>query len=179
MTLFLAVLFAISTEAGRTRVVNRPQLPVPAATAVDGEWSIEITTTGGIAGHGFGDMRADSSGKLAVANNLGGAKCDYTMTPAELAEVAALVKSVRADLWYSSYFPADQRAWCCDMFFVTVKLQRQERDALGQVTTATYTTQFINEQTLPVARDLRGLVNQLWSGAEPASLLNKYLNSCR
>jgi hypothetical protein len=180
MTMILAMLFAVSLEGGRVRAANRPQMPPPVTTAaVDGDWSIEITTTGGIAGHGFGDMHADSTGKLVVSQSIPTvAKCEYRLTPTELADLKTLIGSLRADLWYSSYQPADQSAWCCDMFFVTVRLQRQERDAFDQLRTITYTTQFINEQTLPVARDLRAAVRQLWSHAEPESLLNKYLIPC-
>ena len=175
------MLFAISMEGGRARAANRPGMPPPAATAVEGDWSIEITTSGGIAGSGFGNMRADSTGKLVVEASIPNkTHCEYTMTPTELADVGALVRSLRADLWYSSYLPADQRAWCCDMFFVEVQLQRQERNATtGALETVLYKTQFINEQMLPIARDLRSAVRQLWSSTDPESLLNKYLLPCR
>ena len=66
----------------------------------------------GIAGIGNGDMRLDSTGKIEVGQfTTYGKQCRYTLTQAEIADVAQLVRDARADLWYSSFLPADQRAW--------------------------------------------------------------------
>jgi hypothetical protein len=78
----------------------------PAAMALEadsGSWSVGVTTSGGFAGIGRGNVLVDSGGKVmaaraAPAGRLGGS-CEGTLSEAERRRIAAAVKGGKPEGW--------------------------------------------------------------------------------
>ncbi len=169
--LLLAVATGLAAQT-RQRVVGRG-----AAGVIDGPWSLEIVSTGGITGGGFGDIRITSDGKLVVGQFVpNGKTCELLLLQNELASLFQTVKALRASAWVSSYIPADTRAMCCDVIFLTVTLTRTEQDPGSSIKyLVTYRTQMISFAS-NIPGDLAGLRALLLG--DPDGYLTRYQHLC-
>lgn len=181
IALALTLIAPVVHADSRDRAVRRQTATAPPPanrTVADGPWSVEIRTSGGISGGGVGDLKLSSDGHLAVGQFVQGGKvCDFQLPAGEMSELAAAVKQLRSDLWFTCYIPADPWAACCDMIYTTVIVTRPEIDPWsGRVFTFRYETQL--QQELPaLPHDLVDLWSRLSKG--PESYLSRYLPLCR
>lgn len=156
---FLALLIASAAMAQTRQRAVRAAAPVP-------PWTVEITTSGGFGGGGFGSIAVASDGSMTVTSQ---AKkpCTYRLTPSELERIQGLVLSAKADYWVASYVPAS--GGCCDLYFHHLKMTRREQY------NATYNTDWaIDHAAMPA--DLKSLAQALVG--YPDGLLQKYLPIC-
>jgi hypothetical protein len=179
LVLILPATFALHGQPRHRAVPSNPPVAAPepySTPTVDGPWLIEITTSGGITGGGAQrDIRVESNGKLTVgAIAMRGRQCTFSLTPEQTLEAFRVVLNARADLWYASFLPANDSQRCCDLIYVNVHLERQERYPNGGVFQTRYLTEFIPSvyrQVLP--SDLVGLYQAIEAN------FDKYNDQCR
>ena len=171
---------AIAAAGPKGRVVGRVAIPAPSPVIADAPWSVEITSSGGFTGMGSGNVRIDSDGKLAIGVFKPG-RCEFIVPAGELAEIGDAVSSLRSDLWFASYVPADVRLRCCDLITLDVKVTRSETNrATGQAETGVYETSLLAHPTpLSIPKDLSDLVARLFYAADSTSFLQRYLPACK
>jgi hypothetical protein len=95
------------------------------ATTAEGPWTMELTSSGGIAGRGNGAIVADSDDRLVITL-MDGRQCSYTSFERQLGEAVAAARPQR---WSESYTTP-----CADCFEWTLTLTRGEK---------TYTTSWL------------------------------------
>jgi len=101
-------------------------------------WTLELATSGGLTGRGFGTIRMDSGGTATVG------ECTSNITEEDLQRFDALLASAKPDPWHESYVPENK---CCDRFEYALTLE-----AGGK----THKTAWIDDP-LPMPADLAAL----------------------
>jgi len=117
----LLLLAASATAAPHRRAVAAPPSSLPSAGA---SWTIEITTSGGIAPNLRTSIILRSSGAATLLNGLGQATCAGRMTVAEVARLGALVAEAQPERWAASYALPSNPNGCCDQIRTAVRLTR-------------------------------------------------------
>jgi len=115
---------AAAQQSGRQRSVAHP---VP----LTGDWKIEITSAGGIAGGGNGGLIVSSDGALVITfgSTPQAKRCSFQLTAEELRTVEAAARSARPAAWAECYSLADVSTHCCDLIRTTLSLSaRSGRD---------------------------------------------------
>ena len=135
----------------------------PAFAADEPAWQIEITTSGGFAGDGDGDLAVSANGRLVIRPG-----CALRLTEKDLREVAALVEKAKPREWKASYVRPENANGCCDMIRMTLAMTRS-----GTRWTSTWF-----DDHLPLPTDLEAIVNALWA-AQPANLRSRYRQQCK
>jgi hypothetical protein len=126
-------------------------------------WSVEVTSSGGLAGHGAGSYAIDSDGKVSVTS-MGGKSCTFQATEDGRRRFAELLANARPDKWAASYLPKDP---CCDRFEFELTL-----DEAG----AKHTVKWMDDSP-PMPRDLAALTGAVMG--EPPSLRVTYGEKCQ
>lgn len=103
----------------------------------------------------------------------------YTLTTEESAEVTGWVRTVRADLWFKSYVPANPSV-ITDAIYYEVALERAETSPYDNHTRQVrYGTELLELDIRPhTPADLVGLWDLLFS-FEPDSYWTRYSTLCR
>jgi hypothetical protein len=127
-------------------------------------WSVEITTTGGIAGRGIGSFAIASDGTVSVTTMMR-KSCSYRATEEEMKRFEELLTAAQPDRWRTSYAPEDR---CCDRIEYTLTFQEADRK---------FTTEWIDDPQ-PMPADLVALAAAITGGAE-TSLRRRYGELCR
>lgn len=110
-------------------------------------WSIELTTAGGIAGHGHGNISISSEGSVAL-QTIDGKRCTFDATPDERERLTTLLGQADPDAWKATYAPED---YCCDRIEYALKV-----DEAGVVRETAWI-----DDPLPMPDDLQALVQAL------------------
>jgi hypothetical protein len=126
-------------------------------------WSIEVTSSGGLAGKGAGSYAIDSTGKVSVTT-MTGRSCTLKATDEEMRRFRELLTNARPESLQESYLPKDP---CCDRFEYELTL-----DEAG----TKHTVKWIDDPS-PMPKDLTALTEAMVGGAE--SLRVKYGDQCR
>ena len=126
-------------------------------------WSIDVTSSGGLAGKGAGSYAIDSAGKISVTT-MTGKSCTFQATDEERSRFRELLTNARPDTWSASYIPEDP---CCDRFEYELTL-----DEAG----VKHTVKWIDDP-LPMPRDLEALTNAMVG--PPPSLRVTYGAQCQ
>lgn len=84
------------------------------STGVQRPWKLELATSGGLTGRGFGTIRMDSDGTAAVG------ECTSNITDEDLQRFDALLAHAKPDQWKQSYVPENK---CCDRFEYALTLE--------------------------------------------------------
>jgi hypothetical protein len=145
----LAVIAVFASDASAITAHRTVAKPAPQIRS----WSIEITTQGGIAGHGTGGITVASDGSIGISFiNDSAPRCTFQLHATALEEVSRLVVNATPKYWVESYLPAHLGARCCDMITTTMRLTRMEDDK--QVI---YETRWLNAGAL-LPTDLSDLI---------------------
>ena len=84
------------------------------STGVQRPWKLELATSGGLTGRGFGTIRMDSDGTATVG------ECTSNITEEDLRRFDALLANAKPDAWRGSYVPENK---CCDRFEYALTLE--------------------------------------------------------
>jgi hypothetical protein len=133
-----------------------------------GAWSIELTSSGGFDGRGYGGLTLTSDGTLVITLRDGKTSCRYALTADELRAVDELVTRADATNWVASYALASNPHGCCDMFQTNLKLVRAD----GTFQTMWYQT------VPPMPADLVALERRLAATDDASSLRSRYQPLC-
>lgn len=126
-------------------------------------WSLEVATSGGIAGRGVGTYAIDSAGTVTVVS-MNGTRCEFHATAEELSRIEQLLGDARPDGWNDAYIPSDP---CCDRIeYVMTLEQKGGRREVRWI-----------DDPLPMPADLEALTGALVGGAD--SLRVRYGGQCR
>jgi hypothetical protein len=115
-------------------------------------WRVEVTTSGGFAGHGTGDYAIDSAGQV-TAKLFNGRQCTFTAAAEDVDRIEELLARARPREWKDSYEPKET---CCDRFAYTLTY-----DEAGTVTE----TRWI-DHPLPMPKDLAALADAIVGGGD-------------
>lgn len=118
-----------------------------APAALKSPWSVEVETSGGLAGRGLGSFTVHSDGMVDVVKT-DSTKCHFQLTPAELAHIESLLAATKRSEWKSSYAPENQ---CCDRISYVLTV-----DEAGSKTQTSWIT-----EPLPMPQDLVALANAI------------------
>jgi hypothetical protein len=110
-------------------------------------WRLDVTTSGGFAGRGTGSFGIDSTGEVRITS-MGGKRCTYRATEAELARFNRLLTSSKPGTWAEHYKPEND---CCDRFQYDLTL-----DVGGKQTKTTWI-----DDPAPMPQDLAALVDAI------------------
>jgi hypothetical protein len=149
-----AILLTLSAAA----LAAPPQRP--------GQWSIELTTSGGFDGRGSGGLTITSGGELTVAKRER-KSCTFTITGNEKRAIGQLVRAADPGKWVASYALASNPEGCCDQIRTTLKLTEG----------GTYVTYWFNRAG-PMPPDLTAIARRLFAADDPASLRSRYFPQC-
>ena len=126
-------------------------------------WSIEVTSSGGLAGRGAGSYAIDSSGRISMTTMMG-KSCTFTASEEEMRRFTELLTNARPETWAASYIPKDP---CCDRFEYELTL-----DEAG----TKHTVRWIDDPE-PMPNDLAALTNAMVG--PPPSLRVTYGPKCQ
>lgn len=132
------------------------------STAPVEPWSIEVTSSGGIAGKGAGSYSINSAGDVAVTS-MTGKRCTFRATDEELTRFRELLTKARPDTWKVSYIPKES---CCDRFEYEMTI-----DEAGEK----HTVKWIDDPE-PMPADLKALTDAMVG--PPPSLRVTYGGKC-
>ena len=135
-----------------------------AVSADQPAWRVEITTSGGFAGQGAGNMAVAADGNLNLRNG-----CALTLTAGDLKAIRDLVAKAKAAQWKPSYVRPQNPNGCCDMIKTTVTLTRA-----GRKWTSTW---FSDHDALPA--DLDALMSALWWAPQTPAIRERYESRCK
>jgi hypothetical protein len=134
-------------------------------TAPPEPWSVEVTSSGGIAGRGAGSFAIDSTGRVAVAvTTMTRKSCTFPATEEEMGRFRELLANARPDAWSDSYVPKDS---CCDRFEYELTL-----DLAGKKRTVKWI-----DDPAPMPKDLVALTSAMVG--TPPSLRVTYGAKCQ
>jgi hypothetical protein len=126
-------------------------------------WSIEVNSSGGLAGRGAGSYAIDSSGQVSVTT-MTRKSCTFRATEEEMRRFTELLTNARPETWAASYIPEDP---CCDRFEYELTL-----DEAGTKRTVKWI-----DDPKPMPKDLAALTNAM-VGPAP-SLRVTYAAQCQ
>ena len=132
-------------------------------TAPAEPWSVEVTSTGGIAGRGAGSFAIDSAGKVSVTT-MTRKSCTFQATDDEISRFRELLANAGPDTWSESYLPKDP---CCDRFEYELTL-----DLAGTKKTVKWI-----DDPAPMPKDLAALTSAMVG--TPPSLRVTYGAKCQ
>lgn len=132
-------------------------------TAPAEPWSVEVTSSGGIAGRGAGSFAIDSTGRVSVTT-MTRKSCTFQATDEEMNRFRELVANARPDAWSESYVPKDS---CCDRFEYELTL-----DLAGTKKTVKWI-----DDPAPMPKDLAALTSAMVG--TPPSLRVTYGAKCQ
>lgn len=110
-------------------------------------WRIDVATSGGFAGRGNGSFGIDSTGEVRITS-MGGTRCTYRATAAELARFNQLLANAKPESWAEHYKPEND---CCDRFQYDLTLIEGGKQTR---------TMWIDDPA-PMPQDLTALVNAI------------------
>jgi hypothetical protein len=132
-------------------------------TAPPEPWSVEVTSSGGIAGRGAGSFAIDSTGRVAITT-MTRKSCAFQATDEEMGRFRELLAKARPDTWSESYVPKDS---CCDRFEYELTL-----DLAGTKKTVKWI-----DDPAPMPKDLAALTSAMVG--TPPSLRVTYGAKCQ
>jgi len=128
-----------------------------------GPWTIEVTSSGGLAGRGAGSYTVDSTGNVSVVT-MARKSCTFRATDADVDRIASLLAEAKPESWSPSYKPKDL---CCDRFEYTMTITEGESKR---------TVEWIDDPP-PMPADLTAIIAAMMGGEE--SVRVKYGAQCR
>jgi hypothetical protein len=131
-------------------------------TAPAEPWSIEVTSSGGIAGRGAGSFAIRSDGEVSVTS-MTGRSCTFRATEEEMSRFRELLTNAKPDTWSESYIAKES---CCDRFEYEMTL-----DEAGKK----HTVKWIDDPA-PMPKDLAALTSAMVG--PPPSLRVTYGGKC-
>jgi hypothetical protein len=131
-------------------------------TAPAEPWSVEVTSSGGLAGKGAGSYAIRSNGEVTVTSMMG-RTCTFQATEAELARFRELLTNAKPESWAGSYIPEES---CCDRFEYELTLNEA-----GKTRKVTWI-----DDPAPMPKDLEALTNAMVG--PPESLRVTYGGKC-
>jgi hypothetical protein len=134
-----------------------------ALTTPDEPWRIEITTSGGFAGHGAGGAVVTAGGALQMQRD-----CELRLSADDVKSLAELVTKAKPQDWKPSYANPANPNGCCDMIQTTLTLTRSGKK---------WTSSWYNDH-LPLPADLEAILAAVWS-SETKSVAERYRPQCK
>ena len=125
-------------------------------------WKIEITTSGGFAGHGSGSLTVVADGTVIVRPG-----CRLRLSADDLKKLNELIEKAKPREWKASYVVPTNPAGCCDMIGMTMTLTRGG---------ARWTSTWFDDH-LPFPPDLDAIVSALWG--PPTAIRSRYKAQCK
>lgn len=144
------------TRAGVRERQGKQSLPLPAG---EGAWAFRLTTSGGFAGVGTGNIQINSEGEvIATPPAIGvtpqrASSCKSQLAGDELERLSRWVAAANPSLWSAKYVEPSNLDGCCDQIKTNVTLTRREPGGSER----TYTTFWYTRSSNLLPADLAAL----------------------
>jgi len=118
------ILLILSIASSAYAVGHRRSVvpPVASLPAVINSWTLDVTTSGGLAPALRTGIVIRSTGTATSLDREGQAKCTGSLTQAELTQLAAFIATSHPESWAGSYVNPSNPNGCCDQIRTAVTL---------------------------------------------------------
>jgi hypothetical protein len=119
IALVLTLAVPLYAGAGHRRSVSPPLTPLPQTIT---SWTLEVTTSGGLAPALRTGIVIRSSGTAASLDHDGHVRCTGSLTQAESTQIATIIAAAHPESWVGSYVNPSNPNGCCDQIRTALTL---------------------------------------------------------